>query len=273
VFVALVFAPAVACLFPDLGDLQRDGASDVVVIADASDSAIADVVDASAVDVSEAGDTGFCASLGGTHALCEDFDEEAGYAGQFTSYVSVNAAQTLDTSAFTSSPNSLVTSTPATNKLGDHTYIEHAFTTTASASITYTFDVRFDSMNSTGSCIFGGIIVDDGQPDFHVLSVYTTSTYAAVEESFVRSDGGTAYVDHTFSSPIQLGAWTRVSISIDLAKRTISATLDGTTALVPTLLDSSWTSGPPTIDLGFTYVASETQAWQARYDDVVFDFK
>lgn len=271
-FVALVFAPAAACLFPDLGDLQRDGSSDVVVPSDAGDAAIADVTDAAPPEgATDAGNAGFCASSG-AHALCEDFDEDAGLSGQFITNVTANATLALDTTASTSAPNSLVTSTPATNKTGDHSYIEHAFTGTAS-TITYSFDVRFDAMNATGSCVFGAIIVDDGQPDWHIVSVYTTSGYSALEQVFARPDGGTAYLDIPFTAPLTAGKWSRLSITLDLVKQTVSATADGKSVVVPTLLDTSWKPGPPTIDLGFTYVASETQAWQARYDDVVFDFQ
>ncbi len=101
-----------------------------------------------------------------------------------------------------------------------------------------------------------------------------TATYAALEESFRTADGGTSYIDHTLSSSPQLGKWARLSFAVDLVNKKCSATLDGTTVVAPSALDPSWkTNVPPTITLGFTYVASQTQAWQARYDDVVFDIQ
>jgi hypothetical protein len=58
-----------------------------------------------------------------------------------------------------------------------------------------------------------------------------------------------------------------------MSNRTCNATVDGQTALTGSPLDSTWQAAAPAIDLGLTYVSSETTAWQARYDDVVFDFQ
>jgi hypothetical protein len=277
--LALALAPASACLFPDLGGLTEDAGAADAVASDAPSGDAADAGDASTIGdagdaAAEASGSGYCATLGGTHALCEDFDEDGGFVSSFPiTFVTAKASVALDTSAFVSPPSSLVVKTPQGGS-SDHAYVQRPFTATAS-TVTYSFDVRFDSWTSASSPsgIFAAVIIDDGQPDFHVLSVYTTATYAALEESFRAADGGNSYIDHTFNSAFALGAWRRLSIAIDLVKRTVAASLDGNGVVGPVALDPSWKAGPPTITLGFTYVAAQTQSWQARYDDVVFDLQ
>lgn len=236
--------------------------------AEAGKDAVADVVDA-------APDAGFCASLGGTHALCEDFDTTTAFSSQFTNvHQSTNGTIGNDTTIVKTAPRSLLSSIPAEgSKLGDDAYMTRLFTGTATKA-TYTFDFRVDSLPAGGkSGIFAAIIFDDGQPDYHAAAIYLTDTYTSIEESFFAADGGEVYQDHTLSISVPIGKWTHVSFSVDATARTCSATIDGQPALVNSPLDATWKAGTAAMDLGLSYVGSETTAWQARYDDVVFDFQ
>lgn len=281
-WLLLLFAPA-ACLFPDLGDLQGDAATDVSapdVKADAppidagteaGKDAVADV----AADADAGSEAGYCASLGGTHALCEDFDESTVFNQQFTNvHLSTNGSLANDTTLVVTPPRSLLASIPAEGaKLGDDAYMTRLFTGTATKA-TYSFDFRVDSLPTGGKAgVFASIVFNDGQPNFHSLAIYTTDTYAALEESFFGADGGAVYKDHTLAIALPLGKWTRVSFGVEMSNRTCSATVDGQAAVTSSPLDSTWQAATPAIDLGFTYLSSETTAWQARYDDVVFDFQ
>jgi hypothetical protein len=282
VWIAVAAAPA-ACLFPDLGDLgSPDAASDscaaCAACADGGDAAPTDASDAQPpVDAADAGGdatgSGYCATLGGTHALCEDFDEGS-YSAQFTNvHTTQFGSLAADSTESVSAPLSLLANIQSRPTGSDQAFMTRLFTGTASAA-TYSFDVRFDSWTTGGkSGVFAAIVVNDGQPSFHVLSIYTTDTYGALEESFFLPDGGTAYIDHTLATTVQLGAWSRVSFSVDLVGKTCSATLDGNTVVSAASLDPSWAPGPIAVDLGLSYVASEKTAWQTRYDDVVFDFQ
>jgi hypothetical protein len=54
---------------------------------------------------------------------------------------------------------------------------------------------------------------------------------------------------------------------------TCTASIDGVVVLPASPLDASWKPGVPGLQLGFSYVSSQTTAWQARYDNVLFDFQ
>ena len=278
-WLVLLFAPA-ACLFPDLGELQGDAASDVsaqdVIDAQPIESGAETGTDAGGdVNADAAPEAGFCASLGGTHALCEDFDTTTAFSSQFTNvHLSTNGAIGNDTAIVKTPPRSLLASIPAEGtKTGDDAYMTRLFTSSATKA-TYAFDFRVDSMPAGGaSGVFAAIIFDDGLPDHHTLAIYTTDTYSALEESFVAADGGITYKDHTLSINVPIGKWARVSFSLDASAHTCNVSIDGQPAIVNAPLDPSWKAGTAAIDLGLSYVASETTAWQARYDDVVFDFQ
>jgi hypothetical protein len=266
-----------ACLFPDLGDLGGDAATSDVSAPDVADAPIESSIDAgkdAGTDADATPEAGFCASLGGTHALCEDFDESTSFNAQFTNvHLSTNGSLANDTTEVVSAPRSLLASIPAEgSKTGDDAFMTRLFSGNASKA-TYSFDFRIDSLATGKSSVFGGIIFDDGVPDFHAMAIYMTDTYAALEESFFQADGGTTYKDHTFTTPVPIGKWTRVVFSVDVSAHVCNASLDGNPVVVNSPIDATWKAGTTAIDLGFTFVESETTAWQARYDDVVFDFQ
>lgn len=276
----LLFAPA--CLFPDLGDLQGDAAPDVStrdVIDDAKPiESGAEAGNDGGVDSSNDADAGpeagFCASLGGSHALCEDFDESTLFSQQFTSVnTSANGKIGNDTTIVKTPPRSVLSSIPALGSAsGDDAHMKRLFTGTATKA-TYAFDFRVDSLPAGGpSGVFAQIIIDDAQPTRHALSIYVTDTYSAVEESITTADAGILYKDHQLAATIPIGKWVRISMGLDATARTCTVSVDGQTVL-SSVMDPSWKAGTVTMDLGLSYVASETTAWQARYDDVVFDFQ
>ncbi len=267
-------APA-ACLFPDLGGLRpgADSGSDACAscIGDAGPS---DVVtkDVAPDSPPPPVDAGFCASAG-AHTLCEDFDNGL-YSAQFTNvHTTQFGTMGSNNAAYVSPPLSLFADIAARPTLGDQAFMTRVFTGSVSTA-TYSFDVRLDSWTTGGKAgVFAAIVLNDSLPTFHTLSLYTTDTYAALEEGFREPDGGTAYIDHTLTTSFQLGKWTHVSFSVDLNAKTCSAQLDGVTVVATSSMDTSWAPGPLGIDLGFSYLSSETAAWQARFDNVVYDQK
>jgi len=117
------------------------------------------------------------------------------------------------------------------------------------------------------------MIIGNGLPSEHELTIYLDDMFTSLEEVVPEADGGIAFFDHKLSTTPQLGTWTRVSFTLDLVGKTCSATLDSAPLLTPCTLDPSWTTGTITISLGLSYVEAETQTWQTRYDNVVFDFQ
>lgn len=268
-WLALACIP-LACLFPNVGDLEPgDAAPDVDVEAAGGDGGLDAPADVQ-VDAADGSDAGYCESLGGTHALCEDFDEGL-FSAQFTTIHKSQAASLgSDGADFTSPPLSLVSTIPAKTGGGDQAYMSRAFGTASSATLS--FDFRVDTWTGgANSAVFASIDLDDGTGTPHTLEIYLTDAYSALEETFAQPDGGTAFLDHTFSTTVPLGAWTRVSFSLDASAHTCTATVGGVQALAPTALDSSWVAGTVSIGIGLSYLASETNGWQARYDDVLFD--
>jgi len=266
-WLALAFVP-LACLFPSVGDLQSDGGE-----LDAAVEAQPDAPDeppAADAGAEADADAGFCESLGGGHAFCEDFDHGV-FSAQFDKIVTTQGVSLgSDGAEFTSPPLSLLAIFPAKTGKSDQAYMTRAFATATSG--TFALDVRFDAWTPGSSGVFAEMRIDDNLPTEHTLEAYATDTYAALEENFAAADGGQAFVDHTFSTPIPLGAWRRVSFSLDVSSHTCSASLDGVTVFSGSL-DPSWAAGPIQIHAGLTYVGAETNGWQARYDDLVFDFQ
>lgn len=253
-------------------DAQRDASSDAPITDSGGNDAPADAL----ADAGDGAASGYCASLSPAPGFCADFDEgsfDAQFAFKHTTGTGLLSG---DSTASVSPPTSFLARVGASSTgNGDFAFMTRVFGGSAT-QFTYAFDLRLDAVaGGQNSGVLAAIIIDDGAADSHTLSFYTTGTYAAVEEVFARPDGGMAYLDHTLSWVPKLDTWTRVSFSIDTAAGTCAASIDGKADLTSTScsLDPSWTSGPPAIDLGWSYVASQASAWSAHYDNVVATWK
>lgn len=257
---------AAACLFPGLSQLSDGGqAVDACVsCSDAAADARSDGSDAAA---------SFCATLSPTPAFCEDFDK-GGYAAQFTnSTTSVDGVLGADGLAFTSPPNSLFSKVGTKASNGEWAYLTRTFTGTAK-QVSYAFDLRLDAWGGGESGVMAGILLDEGTPNEHRLVLYVRSGKTALEELFTKPDGGAVVTsDHALAWAPKLGTWAHVVFSIDPAAKTCAAAIDGNADLTATAMDPSWTPGAPSIEVGFSYIASNTSAWTARFDNVVVDWK
>lgn len=238
----------------------KDSGQDVATTdaqADSSDSAVA----------------GYCASLSPTPGFCADFDTGA-FDSQFSFEHAVGTGSlSADATTSVSSPNSFVAKLGKSSTSADFAFMTRVFSGPAT-QFKYAFELRLDGWpGGPVSGVLAAIVIDDGAADSHTLSLYVTGTYAALEESFATTDGGMAYLDHKLNWTPTLGVWTHIAFSVDLNAKTCSVAVNGKADLTGIALDPSWKVGPPAIDLGWSYVASQSAAWIAHYDNVVATWK
>jgi hypothetical protein len=218
---------------------------------------------------------GFCASQKTSHQLCEDFDEGA-YDAQFNSVdATPNGALSADSTYWVSSPNSLLSTLAQPSTTGDHAFMERLFPGTAS-TVTYTFDLRLDSWFTTISgdaAVVASITINDYSPNMHSLALLLGSDWANLQEGFNWPDGSRANLDHFCSSSPAVGSWTTVTLILDLVGGTCSAALNGIPVLTRSTINSSWTTGAPSVQIGIGYVVSASLPLAARYDNVVVDWQ
>jgi hypothetical protein len=260
-----------ACLFPDLSKLEGDASAPDVVAADMGSDVTSDVVtDAGSDAATDGADAGYCASLSGTHSLCEDFDEGLFSAKFAMVHATPGASVASNGTEFKSPPDSLFAIIDAGASGNQQAYMTKAFG--AAKSATYAFDFRVDQWSVGHSAVLAAVKIDDGLPTLHQVSLYTTDSVSALEEVIPAADGGFLYLDHPFSKGIALMTWTRLSFTVDFVGRTCSAMMDGQ-VVVTTPMDASWKAGALSIELAFSYVGAQPQGWSARWDNVVFDYQ
>ena len=283
IFCALGAVAFAACV--DFGELS--GGSDASTPDD--DATFADT----SADVSDAGiqdsgfpdifvpplvDASFCASVDAT--FCDDFDTVALAVRWDSLYTRAggNVVQSPNDAA-PSEPNTLLTTIPGGDAATEYT--RAAFLSkTITGNFTH-FDVAFDIHSSApgdnGAMlpieIFGnGTTV---QPESYLgIYMWPHMTYAIEQHDF--SDGGAlAFQSPNWFTQIQLTAWHRVEISIDLATdggvAHLTETLDGT--VVQTfVMNPLWTLGPSVlVAIGDTSPYSSFSSWEIRFDNVTID--
>ncbi len=216
---ALAAVLPVACLFPSLGDLEGDAGGDAQSPDVTIDSIVADAQPD--VIVKEASGP-FCSSIDAR--LCEDFDEHP-FAQQFTgSDFSATTDAGADDAAFTSPPLSFFAHLAGVGS-GHVAYMARVFSQTATVA-DYSVSVRVDQWVTGGaSAVLGGITIDDGAPNQHVLTFYVTDGYTALEEVFAN-DAGNQYLDHKLTTPLMLGQWGRLHVHLDLGNNDVLGDLE-----------------------------------------------
>lgn len=233
-----------------------------------------DRVDGATKDV-ESGDgpsLGFCASQTTVHALCADFDIGA-FNAQFTTYLFVTPSTSLgiDATRWRSPPNSLLSVVPEAAASGNAAAMEQLFAGTAS-KVTYAFDLRVESWVPDEVMTLASIYVGRG-PDQHELDLLVGTNGSTLEERF--ADG--SQTGHALALPVPVASsdadrWTSVVITLDVAQRTCTMTLDGSTALAAEPIAPSWMAGQPGVNLGIGYVSAQGN-WTVRYDNVTVDWQ
>ncbi len=217
--------------------------------------------------------TGYCASLSPAPGFCADFDT-----GKFDSQFSFDhtagtGSISADAKVSVSPPNSFYAKLGISSPSDDFAFMTRVISDSAS-QVTYAFDLRLDARpGGPPAGVLAAIVFNDGKANRHTLSFYVTGTSAALEESFTTTDGGTAFLDHKLLWVPKLGQWTRVAFSMDVNAGTCTATIDGKPDLTNGSLASSWSTGAVTLDLGLSYVSSQSAAWAAHYDNVVASWK
>lgn len=224
-------------------------------------------------DGQDSAPAGYCASLSPTPGFCADFDTGA-LDSQFSfDHTAGTGSLSADATTSVSPPDSFAAKLGKSSTNTGFAFMTRVFSGTAT-QFKYGFELRLDGWpGGPAAGVLAAIVIDDGAADSHTLSLYVTGTYAALEESFATTDGGMAYLDHKLNWTPTLGVWTHVAFSVDLSAKTCSVTVNGKADLTGSALDPSWKVGPPAIDLGWSYVASQSAAWVAHYDNVVATWK
>ena len=256
-----------ACaLFADLDGLS--GGATTAGEAGTADSAVP-VVDGGdgPTSPSDAGG-GFCRSLTRDAGFCDDFDERP--LGFDWEIQATNVEHRLDTSAFTSAPNSMLVKSTS-----DELTLRQQRRIPAAKHATMALSVRVDSSAPlTLGALFGFTIVRPGA----VLGIYwqhdrNLEQWMLVED-FVPESGTRTYESHVPSRWPGEGKWTRVEMTLekqDSATR-LRVKVGGEEALSATtknVIDLSTDAIHASI--GLEYVSPPAPGWVVRYDDVVLD--
>ena len=223
-------------------------------------------------DVTDAATLPFCAGLSPKPSFCEDFDSNGAFSAQFTNvHVTTKANLAADTSAFTSSPRSLLAQLPQAGNSADFAFLTRVFTG-APTELDYAFDVRIDALATGVSSVIAGLVLGEGTPAEHAMAVVAIDGDLFFEESY-PTDAARVFIDTLVqAAALPKGTWVRLGMHLSLATHIAKAFLDGNLAKAFSM-HPSWSAALPQIDLGYTYVAKQTSAWSVHFDNVVYDAK
>ena len=272
------------CLLPSTDGLTgADGGSDAPIgCIDCADSGIPDVAadtrndavttDAVADAPGDSAPVAFCAGLSPKPVFCEDFDSNGLFNAQFTNvHVTSKASIGPDTVAYASAPRSLLAQLPVAVTNTDYAFLTRILGGTPT-ELDYAFDVRIDSFTAAESSVLASLILGEGTAVEHAMVVVSIDGDFYLEESFL-TDAGRIFKDTLIqTNALPKGTWVRVGMHVSTVTHQAKAYVGG--QVVKTFpIDAAWTAALPQIDLGFTYVAKQTSAWSAHFDNVVYDAK
>jgi hypothetical protein len=264
---------ATACvLFPSV-----DGFSG----ADARGSTDAGSVDGQGRDAPSDGGS-WCAAQG-VHVFCTDFDSPDAFGAIQRSSPSAGATLELDSTEYASPPFALAAATPATGSATGSAELNYQETGRAQVGFRLALDLRLETASGANETVLIAAMIyrrGSSKARYNVqldwqggqlgLSEYAEDTAGNPVSGTSRWPLGT---------PIDLGAWYSVvvdvsadvsSASVALAKKPdLPAPVIGGVALRPTVSDAN----DPLLTLGLAWVASNTPAQRAHFDNLVFDWK
>jgi hypothetical protein len=203
------------------------------------------------------------------HTFCADFDQAslpAGFSasdGQFLSETSSDAK---------SSPNDLLFYAAAQAAAGTFgSKLSRSFPT-YSSSISLSFDVEPELVDSTSGLLFAALdFLGNGSAKYSIRLAYNMGI-PRLEESFL---GSPADIYHSnFTLPVQ--TWSRVEVDItfagDAGTSTESIFVNGVPAGATEILEPTpGFDSRPNLLVGAVYGTSPAGAWAIRYDDVTLD--
>lgn len=218
-------------------------------------------------------DLDWCAAQGGSHLLCEDFDQ--GVPGRLTSKIYGGATLAADVSDYTSAPESMWTLIPPL--AGPHARagaFAGASFMTAAAHVRLRADLQ---------------IADDcvGNADGVTLAMLTFDTYSVtlvaaqgvsnLVELVYAPDGGLASTaSHALTSRMPNDTWTTIALEIDRSASRATVTLAGETVLS----DQNLPLAPPSTPFASTTLSvgaeiqnqiGQSAGCRVRVDNVLFD--
>jgi hypothetical protein len=210
------------------------------------------------------------------HPFCDDFDEAPLVAG-WDSVATQSGTVGLDDAEYTSPPRSfLATVTPLAAGGGGVARLSKR-TLELVSSILVAYDVRPEAIDPAATLGVSAIQLSDGQGALvETINVVLTTGGASIEDIGTASDGGVYVGSLPIAPALPLGAWTRVSLDVELpwdagvGAGTITVSLGENVVLDHARLAPSSQPGLVVIFLGL--VAGSSSATSAvRYDDLTFD--
>lgn len=235
---------------------------------DASTDATSPEEDAGKRDArAEAGDAGtsFCQTLSPKPAFCADFDDGEVDTGWDTSFVQGGNLGVTDEAK--SGPFALEAKTPALVAAQVARVSVRTTKITSAPKVTLSFALFLPKTTFTSGAI--GIAALDVSLN-HFFTLYLrdpdeTNPGPALIENTIN---GT--VRHVLSGLPPANAWTDVTITIDEGTRKVSVAFGATTVLDGAQIQG--TIEEATIRLGAAYIDGPSEAFTARYDNVVLRF-
>lgn len=260
------------------GYVAQPGSSDAAADVRVEDGGVADseTPDApSGVDsATDAGGDGatarWCLTQTPQPMFCDDFDDP----GAFTKWSDVHqingATAVRDTSAFTSGPNSLLTSTPG-YAMSSPAFLELK-SPASMKHVRFAFDYRIDKRDTMTGYAEVAYMHIVGNSDFYMRVGQDPLSNGYTSESY--ADGGSP-VQHNVSLPssISFDSWRRVSIDLDVGSaHRITMSVDGTNVMNQPLEPNLYVPGPMTVAPGYGYCGYPTGPWRMRFDNVTVDW-
>jgi hypothetical protein len=244
---------------------------------DVPDVGVSDVSDADAGSTADSGiDSGFdCAA----HAFCDDFTTgEAIGPPKWDQFSKVGTTSTLDTSAWTSPPSSLLVDVAPYAGGPPYPHAALAKTFTASVSlphIDFEWDVRVDEASADKSIDYTLLGVQVADPDFmdYAISVYILGNGWYLLANGSLHDGGTAPGAYVQVASLPVGVWRQVTLGVT-AGATTSYVLafDGQTVATGKLASlARATAYVANFGVASTYLPMGTAGWKFRFDNFTED--
>jgi hypothetical protein len=210
------------------------------------------------------------------HPFCDDFDEGPLLPGWDT-FATESGAVALDDAEYTSPPRSfLATVTPVAAGGGGAARLGKR-TLELVSSVLVAYDVRPEALDPAATLGVSAIQLFDVQGTLvETINVLLTRGGASIEDIGTASDGGVYVGSLPIAPALPIGAWTRVSLDVELPRDaglgagTVTVSLGQSVVLDHAPLAPSSQPGLVVVFLGL--VAGSSSATSAvRYDDVTFD--
>ncbi|MBS2020241.1 MAG: hypothetical protein JST00_45700 [Deltaproteobacteria bacterium] len=232
---------------------------------DAAADVSADATDARPTpDAGDGGNTPFCASLTTKPTFCADFD--VGALGDLGSLVGSPA---LDTSAFVSSPRSLLATVQGSDT-NRSSCLSTALNATP-AALEVRFKARIDESAPAQGIEVLNVLFAKPQGSCNVI--YSTRDGEWTFDEYCSVNDTTTLVDiHRTGVKVVAGAWVSITSKVDLTSKKASVSLDGALP-VDVTLSPGLTTGPATLTVGINYVEVGTARSRVHVDDVFVDVK